>query len=412
MSVGKTGEVRSGVLFISSTEEPGADTFVNMLLMRALDRSHFSVHLACPPPSGSPTFTDPYSRWIGDGVAVLRCRFGPSMTAGAGRAQRAWHAASGIATLLTLSRYIRRQGIGIVHSSDRPRDAAACRLLCRMSGARSVIHVHVKYGDWVSAPVRWGLRRADALIGVSKFVADSLLRAGFAAERTHAALNAIEVERWTAAGNGAAVRQEFGIPEGAPIVLCAARLFHWKGQGELMRTLPALRQEFPTVRLMIVGGDYKLTAGDTYLADLKALVYELGVEQHVIFTGHRTDMPALMAACDIFALPSFEEPFGLVFAEAMASKKPVIALESGGAPEVVDHGLSGLLSPPGDREALTANIAALLRNPQLRASMGAYGRRDVERRFTPARLAADVEKIYTRIWPECRRQERLIERHV
>jgi glycosyltransferase involved in cell wall biosynthesis len=179
-----------------------------------------------------------------------------------------------------------------------------------------------------------------------------------------------------------------------------------------VRAVPALREQFPSLRVVIVGGDYQLSPGESYLEQLKALVRELGVAGHVIFTGHRTDMPALMAACDIFALPSFEEPFGLVFAEAMASKKPVIALHSGGVPEVVEHGRSGLLSPPGDAAALVNNLATLLRDPSLRAQMGEYGHTVVERRFTAARLAADVERIYGAIWPAARSHEQLVERHV
>jgi glycosyltransferase involved in cell wall biosynthesis len=223
-------------------------------------------------------------------------------------------------------------------------------------------------------------------------------------------LNAIEVERWNGVGSGASVRREFGVPPDAPLILCAARLFHWKGQGELVRVIPMLRREFPSIQLMIVGGDYQLSPGQSYLQDLKTLVRDLGVEAHVIFTGHRSDMTDLMAACDVFALASFEEPFGLVFAEAMASRKPVIALHTGGVPEVVDHGRGGLLSPPGDREALARNIATLLRDPELRQRMGEYGRAAVERQFTAGRLAADVERIYDRIAAGDRSHHRLVER--
>ena len=88
----------------------------------------------------------------------------------------------------------------------------------------------------------------------------------------------------------------------------------------------------------------------------------------------RSDIAELLAACDVFALPSFEEPFGLVFAEAMAMKRPVVALANGGTPEVVEHGKCGLLSPPGDIDALAANLIRLLDNPELRTQFGEHGR--------------------------------------
>jgi glycosyltransferase involved in cell wall biosynthesis len=132
----------------------------------------------------------------------------------------------------------------------------------------------------------------------------------------------------------------------------------------------------------------------SFTVELKALVAELGISDNVIFTGQRSDMPALMAASDVFALPSYEEPFGLVFLEAMAMKKPVVALDSGGAPEVVEHGKSGLLSRPGDLETLSKNLLTLLRSPALGSRMGEYGRQRVEARFTGNRMAEDTATVY------------------
>src|SRR3989442_221995 len=147
-----------------------------------------------------------------------------------------------------------------------------------------------------------------------------------------------------------------------------------RATGRGVRSRAVLRAEFPALRLLVVGEDYRLADGESYLEQLKSLVRDLGVEEHVIFTGHRSDMPDLMAACDVFALPSFEEPFGLVFAEAMAMKRPVVALTNGGTPEVVEHGKCGLLSPPGDVDALAANLLRLLGDPALRTQFGEYGR--------------------------------------
>jgi type III pantothenate kinase len=92
-------------------------------------------------------------------------------------------------------------------------------------------------------------------------------------------------------------------------------------------------------------------------------------------------------------MPSFEEPFGLVFAEAMAMGKPVVALASGGALEVVADGETGLLSPPGDAAALAANISLLLADPERRDRMGRAGRDRVERLFRPERLCGDYAAL-------------------
>jgi glycosyltransferase involved in cell wall biosynthesis len=105
----------------------------------------------------------------------------------------------------------------------------------------------------------------------------------------------------------------------------------------------------------------------------------------------------LLAACDVFSLPSFEEPFGLVFAEAMAMKRPVVALDSGGTPEVVVHGQCGLLSSPGDIDTLAANLLRVLGDPALRAQFGEYGRSRIEEHFTPQRMASDFAALYARM---------------
>jgi glycosyltransferase involved in cell wall biosynthesis len=122
-----------------------------------------------------------------------------------------------------------------------------------------------------------------------------------------------------------------------------ARLFRWWGHFELLSALALVKRKYPNVRLAIVGSDYPAKSGTTQM--LKEHAGELGVGKNVVFTGQRSDVASLLVACDVFALPSFEVPFGLVFAEAMAIKRPVVALTNGGTPEVVEHGKCGLLSP-------------------------------------------------------------------
>jgi glycosyltransferase involved in cell wall biosynthesis len=267
-------------------------------------------------------------------------------------------------------------------------------LLGKVTGAKSVVHLHVAYGDWMSRPVRWAFRSADALMVISKFVAASLVKNGYRREKIHIVLNAIDPDAWDYRRDPGPVRREFGISDTAPVIVCAARLFHWKGQADLLRAIDIVRREFPDVRLLIVGTDDRLAMRTSFMAELKDLARDLGLFDHVVFTGQRADMAAVMAAADVFALPSFEEPFGLVFLEAMAMKKPVAAVDNGGTPEVVEHGKSGLLSPPRDIPALAANLLALLRDAALSARLGDYGRHQVEARFTPERMARDAEGVY------------------
>lgn len=393
------GREKIGVLFVSSPSRFGADTFIHSLLMKNLDRARFEVHAACT----ASTTAEPAPAFEAfAAIPALHLRpafFGPSLVGHSlpEKALLALQAFPAMASLIGLARYVRQQGIRIVHSTDRPRDAAACVLLAKMTGARSLVHVHVGYGAWMNRIARRAMSLADALIGVSGYVAQTLTDGGHSPDRVHAVLNAIDLPAWDFRAPAGSIREELGIEPRAPLVASVGRLFQWKGQGELIRALPRLRAEAPGVRLLIVGEDDRMAnpGGKSHGEELRALACDLGVADQVIFTGHRKDVAALIAASDVFALPSLGEPFGLVYAEAMAMKRPVIALQSGGAPEVVEHGKSGLLSPPGDLRALTDNILTLLSNPVLRAEMGEYGRRQAETRFTPARMAEETGRIYS-----------------
>lgn len=254
------------------------------------------------------------------------------------------------------------------------------------------VHVHVGYGEWMSKLLRWSLRHADALVAISEFVAQSLVSSGHDSTKTYVVLNAIDPAVWEAGVDREAARRELGLPRKAPVVLTVCRLFPEKGPGTLLRVVAEVRKVVPDTMLVVVGED--VTPGQGYSRELRRLACELGMDNHVVFAGRRRDVARMMAAADVFAMPSLEEPFGLVFLEAMAMGLPVIALASGGVPEVIEHARSGLLSPPGDLADLVENTLALISDPERRRRMGEHGRRLVEARFAIEHMARDTATIY------------------
>jgi glycosyltransferase involved in cell wall biosynthesis len=382
---------RTRILFINSTLLAGADTWISLLLLRNLSQAQFELHAAGQP--GAPASAYDQLRAI-PGITLRPTNFGPSLWQRS-RLQKIASIADALpaaASLLRLAAYIRHHRIEILHSTDRPRDAIACVALAGLTGSKALIHAHVNYGDWMGRGVRWAFSRADAIVAVSAFTARTFVAAGYRSDRVHAILNAIEPSLWDPSLAPAPGRASLGVPEGAPLIVSAARLFRAKGHFELLRALALVKPRYPNVQLAIVGSDYPPDSGTTRM--LRAHAATLGVEQNLIFTGQRSDIAALLAACDVFSLPSFEEPFGLVFAEAMAMKRPVVALTNGGTPEVVEHGKCGLLSSPGDIDALATNLLQLLDNPALRTQFGERGRARVERYFTPQRMASDFASLY------------------
>jgi hypothetical protein len=169
---------RTRVLFINSAIGIGADTAIHLMLLRSLPRDRFELHAAGQPGFPAPAFDELCA--IPE-VALRPTYFGPTLWQQS-RLQKLASARSVVpmaASLLRLAMYIRRQQIEIIHSTDRPRDALACVTLADLTGAKSVVHAHVNFGDWMGRPVRWAFGRADALVGVSRFSAETFVEAGY-----------------------------------------------------------------------------------------------------------------------------------------------------------------------------------------------------------------------------------------
>jgi glycosyltransferase involved in cell wall biosynthesis len=163
----------------------------------------------------------------------------------------------------------------------------------------------------------------------------------------------------------------------------------YKGMDTLISALPRLLHEWTDLQLVAVG------EGDDQ-AWLEQLAEGCGVRRHVHFFSGLTysELAACYSACEIFALPSRGEGFGLVYLEAMARGKPVIGGAHGGAPEVIDDGRTGYLVQHGDAPQLATSIETLLANPDLAREMGARGRERVNRDFKFSVFAKSLKKIF------------------
>jgi glycosyltransferase involved in cell wall biosynthesis len=387
------------VLFLHSQDGFGADSAIHGHLMRYLDRDRFTVHLACS--KGDRTGRPPaLTRFeaIPD-VRIRPTQFAPGFRQRSAEARmRQMRAAAAFPLdFLGLRDYVKRERIDLVHGTDRPRDAVYALALAKATGAKSIVHVHVAWSVYYSALARRGVRDADAIFSISRFVTATVVATGTQRERVHTVLNAIDPSEWDPETDGSGIRRDFGVPADAPLIASVSRLFGQKGHREVFRALALLRSRGVDAWLLVVGADALEVHRSSFTEELKTLARELGIADRVVFTGPRSDIPAIMAACDVFALASLEEPFGLVFLEAMAMRRPVVALNDGGTPEVVEHGRSGLLSASQDIEALASNIAALLADRDLRARMGTYGRARVLDYFNVQRMARDAAEAYTSI---------------
>ena len=394
---------RTGVLFMWSQHSIGSDGMIHSLIMANLDRARYEVHAAANRGSRYETTTAVESLRALPDVHVRPTSFGPSLNF------RSWWTRvrdavvtgpRAIASLVGLVVYARRHNVRIVHCTEKPRDSFYGYLVARAAGAKCIIHLHVKVNhDWMLPLTTWAMRRAEGLLGVSEYIKQTAIDSGYRPERCYAVVNAIDASRWEPTTDGSAVRRELGVATDEVVLAIISRVYKWKGHTELLQALAKVAPEFGNWRLLLVGvDDIRAQPGHkSYMAELRELTADLGLEEHVIFTGFRTDIPHVMAATDIYAMPSFEEPCAVAFLEALAMSVPVIALDSGGTSQLVDHGQSGLLSKPYDIDELAANILRLLRDPELRTAMGRHGRERVLEYYTPARIARDAEVVYDHV---------------
>jgi glycosyltransferase involved in cell wall biosynthesis len=178
-------------------------------------------------------------------------------------------------------------------------------------------------------------------------------------------------------------RQRFDIPQSKRVVGMLGRLDPQKGQEEFIRTFPILLKHQTNLRFVIAGDETEGQQG--FKKNLRDLSIELGVSDEVQFIPFTDAVPEFMSAIDIFVLPSHAETFGVVLVEAMAMGKAIVATNSGGVPEIITDGTTGLLIPPRDGQALADALLRLLKDQQLRSSFSLEARADALKRFDVAR---------------------------
>jgi glycosyltransferase involved in cell wall biosynthesis len=198
--------------------------------------------------------------------------------------------------------------------------------------------------------------------------------------------NGIDTDRFRLAPT-AAVRSEFGIPAGAPIVGTVGRLSEIKCQDLLIRAFARLRTSLPGAHLLLVG-DGPLRE------DLQRLAAELGLRGAVHFAGYQARPERYLRAMDIFALTSRSEGLPLAVLEAWAAGVPVVASAVGGLPELIDHGRNGLLFRSGDEAALTAALGAVLSEPGCGRRVARAGQELARERYDVRVMASRYEGHY------------------
>jgi phosphatidylinositol alpha-1,6-mannosyltransferase len=217
---------------------------------------------------------------------------------------------------------------------------------------------------------------------------------GVPRDKIHVVYPGVDPHRFHPRIDGSDIRRRFA-PNGEILILSVGRLQRRKGHDLAIGAMARLARQFPTLRYVIAGDGEERER-------LEALVAWHGLGDHVHFAGALADedLPRYYAACDVFLLPNRldgrdVEGFGIVFLEAAACARPVVAGNTGGVPEAVEHGVSGLLVSGTEVGELSAVLATLARSSALRRRLGEAGRARVLANFTWNRSAAALGGVQT-----------------
>ena len=257
----------------------------------------------------------------------------------------------------------------------------------RRAGARHVITMHggLYYSlAWRRrAALRWAARRSDALVGVSAATAGALRHhLGIGGARVHVIPNGIPLRT----GARDRVRRELSIAPGEQLIVAVGNLYPVKGHAVLIEALATVRDRGGW-RLAIAGRGEEEPR-------LRAQAAAAGIGERVHLLGFRDDVADILAAGDLFAMPSLSEGLPLALVEAMSFGLPVVVSRVGGVPEVVTDDVEGLLVPPSDPAALASAIRALLDDPARRSRQGDAARTRARRDYAIGTMVDRYERLY------------------
>lgn len=360
-------------------------------LIEGLDRSRFRPLIVCPEPG----FLSSKAKELEMQVHILPVYDFTFTSNPLLLLRQGWRLWRNIFTLMLL---FRREKIDLVHVNCfkvGPPYAIAARML----GIPCIWHsreilMTTPFKERILLEMILSL--PDRVITVSEACAAQFRRGGQGDTKIAVVYNGIDSEAFVAQADGQAVRREFGLASDTPLVGSVGQLIPWKGQDNFVRVAARVLSELPEARFLIVGQEVESHQG--FQSILEELALTLGIEDHVIFTGFRQDVPSLISSMDVFLHCAVQpDPLPRVILEAMALGRPVVATNTGGIPEMIEGGRSGLLAPAQDVEGLAEGTMSLLSDRDLAGRMGQAARARVKERFSIAQHVQAVMQLYDQV---------------
>jgi glycosyltransferase involved in cell wall biosynthesis len=288
-----------------------------------------------------------------------------------------------------LSRIVKELQPDIVHAHDPHAVAVASLALSFRTFSPSPVLIasrRVAFHLKAHAFSRWKYHQVDCFVAASLAIGQMLIGDGVDPAKVVTVYEGIDLHRMQAEP-AAPIHAEFWLPTHAPIVGAVAALTQEKGHKHLIDAAALVVREVPDARFVILGeGELRPV--------LERQVKELHLEKHVLLPGFRADILSFIRSFDLFVMCSLFEGLGTSLLDAMALSRATVASDTGGMPEVVVDGKTGLLVPPRDHRQLAAAIATLLKDPRRRDAMGQAGLERVRSLFSAEQMVEKTLDVY------------------
>ena len=336
---------------------------------------------------------EPMICFLRDGPLVAHCREVLDVSTFVVNAPSLRRYFAGRRIVRTIADFIRASNVDLVHSAMAWGHVYGGRA-ARRARVPAVWFQHVG-ATWSSNVERWAaFVKSAAIIANSEYTAEGQRKVNPRRARVEVIHPGTRLPMRGYKQRRVIAREALGIAEGEFAVGIAARLQPWKGQDVVIRAAASLLHARRHARLFIIG-DAMFGLDKEYAASLPKLAQELAISDRTTMTGFREDVPDILAGLDVAIHASVTpEPFGLGLIEAMAAGTALVAADAGAAREIVTPGVDGLLTPPGDHEALATALLMLCDDPEKCRALAQAGWNTVKERFDAAEMTLKVEELY------------------
>ena len=379
---------KTRILYVSHVTEMSGAEFCLLHTMAGLERERYRLFLVCP--REGPLVEE--ARSLGVQVAFLpilpRMEFLRNPFVGCFSLVRSW---------IGLANLIRREGIQIMHANALMPSIYA-GLVAKALGIPAILHLRDTYrGSRFKVRLQLFLSRvvSHRIIAASQAASEP-----FGADRKMVVIHdGVDTSIFSPDRDTRSLKEEFAISH-ETVVGMVAKLVPQKGVGVFIEAAAQVATRICEVKYLIVG-DVIFEEEKKYKRAFQKRVRELALEDKVIFTGFRREMPQFYSLFDIFVHPPiYPDALPGVVYEAMACGRPVIASRIGGIPEIVSHGETGVLVEPGNPTALAAAIISLLEGEGKRTQLGQKAREAAKVRFSMERYVGEIEGLYRELLEE------------